>query len=416
MLGGRASDLLGRRRVFIVGIAVFGVSSLVCAAAQAQGLLLGARAVQGLGAAIISPASLAIIASTFDEGPERNRAMGMWSAMAGLGGSSGVLLGGALTQAFDWPAIFLINAPVAAAVVIAARGLIPADGEATLERNFDIAGAVTVTAGLTALVYGVVRTDALGWGAAGVLIPFAASAALLAAFVLIETRVAKAPIMPFTILRNRPLRAANLVILLLGAALFAMWFFVSLYLQQVLGHGALETGLDFLPMTLSIVVAATVAPRLVNRFGARATLTAGMLLATAGLGLLTDVTADGSYASLVLPGGLLAAIGLGTSMVPATIAAVQGVARSQSGLASGMINTSRLIGGAVGLAALTTLATSHANSEIASGTAPLVAQADGYQVAFAAGAGLCLLGALAAAVMLRPSRAEPLGEPVTESG
>jgi EmrB/QacA subfamily drug resistance transporter len=416
MLGGRASDLLGRRRVFIGGIAVFGVSSLVCAAAQGQGLLLGARAVQGLSAAIISPASLAIIASTFDEGPERNRAMGMWSAMAGLGGTSGVLLGGTLTQAFDWPAIFLINAPVAAAVVIAGRALIPADGEPTLERDFDLPGAVTVTAGLTALVYGVVRTDALGWGSAGVLLPLFAAVILLAVFAWIETKVARAPLVPFRIFRLPSLRAANLVILLLGAALFAMWFFISLYLQQVLGHGALETGLDFLPMTLSIVVAATVAPRLVTRFGARAILTAGMLLATLGLGLLTDVKADGSYASLVLPGGLLAAIGLGTSMVPATIAAVRGVAPSESGLASGMINTSRLVGGAVGLAALTTLATSHANSEVASGTAALAAQADGYRIAFAAGAGLCLIGAFAAAVMLRTSRTEPLGEPVTESG
>jgi EmrB/QacA subfamily drug resistance transporter len=416
MLGGRASDLLGRRRVFLVGIAIFGISSLVCAAAQGEGVLLAARAVQGLGAAIISPASLAIIASTFDEGPERNRAMGMWSAMAGLGGSSGVLLGGVLTEAFGWPAIFLINAPVAVAVVAAGRALIPADGEGTLERDFDLAGAVTVTAGLTALVYGVVRTDVLGWGSPGVLIPLAVSAVLLALFVLVETRVASAPIMPLAIFSNRPLRAANLVILLLGAALFAMWFFVSLFLQQVLGHGALETGLDFLPMTLSIVVAATVAPRLVSRFGARAVLTVGMLLATLGLGLLTGVNPHGSYAALVLPGGLLAAIGLGTSMVPATIAAVQGVERSQSGLASGMINTSRLIGGAIGLAALTTLATSHANSEIASGTAPLIAQSDGYQLAFAAGAGLCLIGAIAAAVMLRPGRTEPLAEAIAGSG
>jgi Na+/melibiose symporter-like transporter len=275
---------------------------------------------------------------------------------------------------------------------------------------------VTVTAGLTALVYGVVRTDVLGWGSPGVLIPLAVSAALLALFVVIETRVAMAPIMPLAIFRNRPLRAANLVILLLGAALFAMWFFVSLFLQQVLGHGALETGLDFLPMTLSVVISATIAPRLVTRFGPRAVLTAGMLIAALGLGLLTDVSAGGSYAALVLPGGVLSAIGLGTSMVPATIAAVQGVERSQSGLASGMINTSRLIGGAIGLAALATLATSHANSEIASGTAPLVAQAEGYQIAFAAAAGLCALGAIAAAVMLRPSRRERLGEAVTEPG
>ncbi len=401
MLGGRASDLLGRRRVFLGGIVLFGASSIVCALAQGQGVLLGARAIQGLGAAVISPASLAIIASEFAEGPERNRALGVWSAMAGLGGTSGVLLGGLLTEVFGWPAIFVINAPVAIAVVIAGRRLLSPDGEAAQERDFDVAGAVTVTAGLTAIVYGVVRTDALGWGSAGVLVPLALGLALIGAFLLIEAKFARAPLMPMRIFRMPSLRAANVVICLLGAALFAMWFFLSLYLQQVLGHSALETGLNFLPMTITIVAASTLAPRLVARFGARAVLTAGMSLAAAGLAVLSDIDPGSGYWPVVVVGGVITASGLGTSMVPATIAAVQGVARSESGLASGMVNTSRLVGGALGLAALTTLATTHSNAEVASGTAPLVAQADGYSLAFLAGAGLCAIGAIAASLMLR---------------
>jgi len=415
MLGGRASDLLGRRRVFLAGIALFGGSSIVCALAQGQGVLLAARAIQGLGAAVISPASLAIIASDFAEGPERNRALGVWSAMAGLGGTSGVLLGGLLTQVFDWPAIFVINVPIAIAVVFAGRRLLSPDGEVAQERDFDVAGAVTVTAGLTAIVYGVVRTDALGWGSAGVLVPLAVGLALIGAFLLIETKLARAPLMPMRIFRMPSLRAANVVICLLGAALFAMWFFLSLYLQQVLGHSALETGLDFLPMTITIVAAATLAPRLVARFGARAVLTAGMSLAAAGLAVLSDIDPGSGYAPVVVVGGVITASGLGTSMVPATIAAVQGVARSESGLASGMVNTSRLVGGALGLAALTTLATTHSNAEVASGTAPLVAQADGYSLAFLAGAGLCAIGAIAASLMLREPAAAAAPAPA-ESG
>ncbi len=405
LLGGRASDLLGRRRVFCGGIAMFGVASLLCALAPGQELLLAARAVQGLGAAVIAPASLAILASSFAEGPERNRALGMWSAMAGLGGTSGVLLGGLLTELFGWPAIFVINVPIAIAVGIAGRRLIAPDGEVERRGDFDLGGAVTVTAGLTALVFGVVRSEALGWGSAGVLGPIVAAAALLGAFVLIEARFARAPLVPLSIFRLRTLRAANLVILLLGSALFAMWFFISLYLQQVLGHGALETGLAFLPMTICIVAASTAAPRLVARYGARAVLTSGMLLASAGLGLLTGIEPGGNYAALVLPGGVIAAIGLGTSMVPATIAAVKGVAAADSGLASGIINTSRLVGGALGLATLTTLATAHAGAELAAGASPLAAQVEGYSLAFAAGSGLCLLGAAAAAAMLRPGDA-----------
>jgi EmrB/QacA subfamily drug resistance transporter len=408
LLGGRASDLLGRRRVFLAGIALFGVSSLVCAIAQDQGMLLGARALQGIGAAVISPASLAIIASSFVEGHERNRALGAWSAMAGLGGTSGVLLGGLLTDVFSWPAIFLINAPIAAAVVFFGLRLIAPDGETASERDYDAAGAVTVTAGLTAVVFGIVRTDALGWGALGVWLPIGIGAALLATFVLIEARFARSPLMPLRIFSMPALRAANVVILLLGAALFAMWFFLSLFLQQVLGHSPLETGLDFLPMTLSIVAAATLAPRLVDRFGTKVVLTTGMLLAAAGLGILGNLSPSAGYAPVILFGGIVAAVGLGTSMVPATIAAVTGVPRHETGLASGMVNTSRLVGGALGLAALSTLATSHTNSEIAAGTGALLAQTDGYQLALVSGSALCVLGALAAALMLpRRAAAEP---------
>jgi EmrB/QacA subfamily drug resistance transporter len=406
LLGGRASDLLGRRRVFLAGIALFGISSLICAIAQTQGMLLGARALQGIGGAVISPASLAILASSFAEGAERNRALGAWSAMAGLGGTSGVLLGGILTDAFGWEAIFLINAPIAAAVIFFGLRLIAPDPDEAKEGNFDVAGAVTVTAGLTALVFGIVRTDVLGWGALGVWVPIVAGLALLVTFVAIEARFARHPLMPLRIFAMPSLRAANVVILLLGAALFAMWFFLSLFLQQVLGHSPLHTGLDFLPMTLSIVAAATLAPRFVARWGYRAVLTAGMLFACAGLAILSDLDPESGYVPVVLVGGIIAAVGLGTSMVPATIAAVSGVPPHETGLASGMVNTSRLVGGALGLAALTTLATSHADAEVASGTAALAAQTDGYQLALLAGSGLCLLGALAALLMLRPARPE----------
>ncbi len=404
LLGGRASDLLGRRRVFLVGIALFGVSSLLCAIAGSQGLLLGARAIQGLGAAVISPASLAILMIAFTEGPERNRALGLWGAMAGLGGTSGVLLGGILTQALGWPAIFVINLPIAAAVVFYGRRLVPEQEGSTGHGDFDLAGAISVTAGLTALVYGVVRTDTVGWGSLEVLIPLAVGSVLLGAFVLIEGRLARHPLMPLRIFRMPALRGANLVILLLGSALFAMWFFISLYLQQVLGHDALETGLNFLPMTLCIVAASTLAPRFVARFGVRRVLTGGMLTAGAGLGLLSGISADGSWVTDVLPGGILAAIGLGMSMVPVTIAAVQGVDRAESGLASGLVNTSRLVGGALGLAALSTLAVSHASSAVADGTTALVAQTEGYQLAFIGGAALCVIGAIVAATMIPQGR------------
>jgi EmrB/QacA subfamily drug resistance transporter len=406
LLGGRASDLLGRRRVFLAGTALFTAASLVCAIAGSPAVLLGARAVQGFGGAVISAASLAIITTSFEEGASRNRALGVWGALGGLGATSGVLLGGVLTQGLGWPAIFVINVPIGLAVVAFGGRVIPEGRSALGHRHFDLAGALLVTAGMVALVYGIVRTDVLGWGSTGVLVPLVAGVALLAGFGLVEGKLAEAPLMPLRVFRLRPLRSANAVILLLYSAIFAMWFFVSIYLQQDLHHDAIETGLLFLPMTLAVALAATIAPRLVRRVGARVVLTAGMLSATAGLALLTGVRPDGTYLAQVLPGGTLSAFGLGLGLVPATIVAVQGVPAAQSGLASGLLNTSRLVGGALGLAVLTTIATSHAHARLADGASAALAQTDGYQLAFVVGAALCLLGAIAAAVLLRP-RPEP---------
>jgi EmrB/QacA subfamily drug resistance transporter len=411
MLGGRAADLLGRRRVFFAGTALFSFASLLCAFASSRGLLVGARTLQGLGGAVLSPASLSIITTSFAEGPERNRALGVWGAMAGFGAAAGALLGGLLTQGLGWPAIFLINVPVGGAVILAGRHVIPESRREDIERHFDVAGATLVTLGLIVAVFAIVRSESLGWGSAGVLGPLALATALLALFALVETRFAPAPLLPLGILRMPRLRAANLVIALLYSGVFSMWFFLTLYMQQVLRFGALRAGLAFLPMTLSIVVASSLAPRLVTRFGVRPVLALGMSSAAAGLALLTGVRPGGSYFATVLPGGTLGAAGLGLSLVPATIAAVQGVSAAQSGLASGLLNTSRLVGGALGLAVLSTVADSHTTSQLASGASTLGALTSGYQLALGIGALLSLLGALAAVVLLRSRTLEDADRP-----
>jgi EmrB/QacA subfamily drug resistance transporter len=406
MLGGRAADLLGRRRVFLAGIALFSFASLLCALASSRGLLIGARTLQGIGGAVLSPASLAIITTSFAEGAERNRALGVWGAMAGLGGASGALLGGLLTQGFGWPAIFLINVPVGVAVILAGRTIVPESRREDIRRHFDLAGATLVTAGLVVAVYGIVRSESLGWGSAGVLAPLAIAVALLASFALVEGRFAAAPLLPLSVLRMSRLRTANLVVVLLYAGVFSMWFFLTLYLQQVLGFSALQAGLAFIPLTLSVAAGATLAPRLIARVGVRPVLATGAFAAAAGLGLLTGVHPGGSYLANVLAGGLLAAGGLGLALVPATIAAVQGVPAEQSGLASGLLNTSRLVGGALGLAVLSTIADSHSNGRLADGASRLAALTSGYQLAFAIGALLSLIGGVVAVTLLRA----PAGE------
>src|ERR1700761_8526855 len=401
MLAGRATDLLPRRQVFLVGVGLFAAASLGCALADGQGVLVGARAVQGFGAAVISAASLAIVTGNFKEGAERNRALGLWAAMGGIGGSAGVLLGGSLTQAFSWPAVFIINVPVGIAVLLVGRRIIPREGAVAHERKLDIPGAVLISGGLTAIVYGIVRTDSLGWGALGVIVPLALGVVLLGLFALVEGRLASDPLIPLDVSRMPALRAANMVVALLFAGLFGMWYFVSLYLQEVKGEDALLAGVSFLPMTLLIFAGSFTAPKLVARLGVRTTLTIGMSLATIGFLVLATVEASSSYWVAILPGGMLAALGAGWSLVPATIVAVKGVPPEQNGLAPGGVNPSRLVGGTLGLAVLTTVATSHTSDLVGGGTASLDALTSGYRLAFLIGSGLCLLGAVAAITLLR---------------
>jgi EmrB/QacA subfamily drug resistance transporter len=405
MLGGRCVDLLGRRRVFLAGTALFSLASLACAVADTRGLLLGARALQGFGGAVLSPATLSIVTSSFEAGPERNRAVGMWGAMGALGASSGALLGGIFTQALGWPAIFAINIPIGALVIVLGLRLIPAGRDTKPARNFDLAGAILITASLVSLTFGIVRTDTLGWGSPGVLVPLAAGVALLGAFLLVESRIAKAPLIPLSVLRVAQLRIANLVVTLLYAAFFPVWFFLTLYVQEILHYDAIEAGLSFLPMTLSIFAASTLAPKLVARFGPRVVITAGMLGATIGMSLLVGVSPGGSYFADVLPGAMLSAIGMGFSLVPATIVAMQCLPASQSGIGSGLLNTSRLMGGALGLAVLSTIADAQTRADASAGAAH--ALTSGFDLAFAVGAFFALAGALLAALRLRGGRPRP---------
>jgi EmrB/QacA subfamily drug resistance transporter len=403
MLGGRSADLLGRRRVFVAGTALFALSSLACALASSRGLLIGARALQGFGGAIVSPATLSIITTSLPEGRERNRGLAAWGAVGGLGASTGALLGGALTQTLGWPAIFAINVPLGALVIVLALRVIPIDLRASAERHFDVAGAVLVTGGLVALTYGIVRTDTLGWGATGVLVPLALAAVLLGSFGVVEAKISRWPLVPLSIFKLRQLRAANAVVVLMYAALFSMFFFVTLYLQQVLGDDALQAGISFLPITLSVFTASSLSPRLVARFGVRTVVTGGMLSATAGLLLLAGVHPGASYFSAVLPGGILSGLGMGLGLVPSTIAATQGVARAQSGLASGLLNMSRLFGGAIGLAVLSTIAASRTHSSVSADR--LTGLTNGFSLAFEVGAAITVVAAIVAALELRPRRA-----------
>ncbi len=415
MLGGRSADLLGRRRVFLVGTALFALSSLGCALADSRGLLIAARGVQGLSGAVLSPATLSIITSSFAEGRERNRGLAAWGAVGGLGASSGALLGGILTQTFGWPAIFAVNVPLGAVVVALGYRLIPVSAPAEGRRHFDLTGAVLITASLVSLTFGIVRTDTLGWGAPGVIAPLIGGVALMAAFLVVEARFAREPLVPLSIFRVGHLRAANAVVLLLYASQFPGWFFLTLYLQQVLHYDAIDAGLGFLPMTLSIFAASMLAPRVVARFGPRRVIATGMLTSAIGLLLLSDVTPGGTYVNTVLLGALLSALGMGFSLVPATIVAMQGIERSQSGVASGLLNTSRLVGGALGLAVLSTIAASQTSAAIGSSGAAAAAT-DGYSLAFHIGTVIALAGAAIAAFLLPdPGDTEVVRLPTTNN-
>ena len=416
LLGGRAADLLGRRRVFIAGLVLFSLASLACGLSQSDTFLIAARTVQGLGAAIISPAALSILVTTFSEGAERNKALGIWGAIGGVGGAAGVLAGGVVTQTLGWEWIFFLNVPVGFLVI----GLIPRYiDESRVEsatRNFDIAGAVSVTAGLALLVYALVNTDAAGWASGETFALMGGALALIIAFVAVEMR-ASSPLMPLGIFRLRSLSGANIVGLLLGAAIFSMFFFLSLYMQQVLGYSALKSGFAYLLVAVTIIIAAGVAQALVTRFGVKLILSIGMALLVLGLLWFTQIDVNGNYLTDLVPGFLLSGVGLGFSFVPVSIAALEGVREHEAGVASGLINTSQQIGGALGIAILSTIATSHTESVIsAAGGAQAAlpgALTEGFQYAFAVGAGMALIGLIASIVFLDGAgSAQEVGEVV----
>jgi EmrB/QacA subfamily drug resistance transporter len=400
LLGGRLADLLGRRRMFIAGMVLFALASLAGGLASSDVWLIAARAVQGLGAALVSPAALSIVTTTFREGAERNMALGVWGAVAGSGGAAGVLLGGVLTEYAGWEWVLFVNVPIGLAAALLAPRLLDESRDESRSRAFDFGGAITVTGGLALLVYTLVDANSAGWTSAQTLGLGAASLALLGAFVAIELRH-RQPLIPFSVFRVRTLRGANIVGLLVAASLFSMFFFISLYLQQVLGYSALDAGLAYLPLAVLIVASAGVASQLVTRVGFKPTFILGLLLTAGALFWFSKMSAPGgSYVADVLFPSMLAAMGLGLSFVSMTIASVAGTRPDEAGLASGLINTSQQIGGALGLAILSSIATSTTSDAMAGGADRAVALTEGFQDAFLVGAAFAALGAVLAATLL----------------
>jgi EmrB/QacA subfamily drug resistance transporter len=423
LLGGRAADLIGRRIVFVSGLVLFALASLAGGLANSQGVLIAARAAQGLGGAVIAPASLSILTTTFTETAERNRAVGIWGAMGGAGGAAGAILGGVLTDVLNWRWILFINVPIGLIGAVYTQRVVAEGRNPERARGFDVMGAVTATVGLSLLVLGIVRTDTKGWGSPETLGLMAAGVALLAVFVFIEGKIAKSPLMPLRIFKSRTLSAANVAVVLVGAATFGMWFFLTLYLQQVQGYSPLRAGLAFLPMTICIIVGSTLASRLVQRFGPKPLLVIGMVSQSIGLLLFTRVSVGGTYVGEILLGSLLVAFGIGFAFVTGTIAAVSGVRPQEAGLASGLVNTSRMFGGALGLAALAAIAAAHTKHLLHAAATPhaqLVALTSGFKLAFAIAAGIALTGALVALFALpstpkrAPAPASPAVEPPVE--
>jgi EmrB/QacA subfamily drug resistance transporter len=407
LLGGRLADLMGRRRMFMIGLVVFSLASLLGGLAQSEPWLIAARAVQGLGGAIVSPAALSIITTTFAEGEERNRALGVWGAVAGAGGAAGVLLGGVLTEGLSWRWVLFVNVPIGLLCTFLAPRVLKESHAESETREFDLPGAVAVTAGLALLVYALVHAVNVGWGATQTIVEIAGAIVLLVVFVAIESR-RRAPLMPFSIFRLRTLRGADTVALLIGMSLFSMFFFVSLYMQQVLGYSPLKAGLSYLPLAVGIILSAGAASVAVTRFGFKPVLLTGLLFIAVGLFWFSRVHTHGSFASDVLGPSLLAAIGLGLSFVPVTIAAVTGTRPHEAGLASGLVNTAQQIGGALGLAILATVANSRTKDLLhAGGHSKAAALTSGFQHAFLVGAGFAVVGAILTIVLIssRDSRA-----------
>ena len=411
LLGGRTADLLGRRRVFLAGVGIFVAASLLAGLAWSDTALILARALQGVGAAIMTPAALSILMTSFKEGAERNKALGIWGAVGGSGGTAGVLLGGVLTDTLGWEWIFFLNVPIGLAVMAVIPFLVPESRAELSSRRFDLGGAATVTAGIALLVYALVEASGAGWLSAQTLGLFASSAALFGAFVAIERR-SKAPLMPFSIFKIRAVTGSNVAGLAFGGAVFGMIFIVTLYMQQVLDYSPLQAGLGWLAMSLASLASSIGGQALVTRIGARIPMVAGLGIAAIGLVLLAQISAGGSYVGDLLPGLLMFGVGLGMSFVSMSIGALEGVQGRDSGLASGLINTTQQVGGALGVAVLSTLAISRADDLLSSGAEQETALTEGFQIALFAGAGFSAVGALAVLVLIRRSRGEP--QPILE--
>ncbi|MDX6511536.1 MAG: hypothetical protein QOE36_1040 [Gaiellaceae bacterium] len=397
LLGGRAGDLLGRKRLFLIGLVIFTAASLIDGLSVNSGMLIGSRALQGLGAALISPAALSIISTTFAEGKERSRALGVWAAIAIGGSAVGLILGGVLTQAFSWPWIFFVNVPVGIVGFVLSWRLIPESRDEEAHQGFDVAGAVTATGGLMSLVYAIVKAETDGWTSTTTVGFFIASVVLLTAFVLIEMR-SQAPLVRLSIFRIRSLTTANIVMFLVASGMFAMFFFNTLYIQRVLGYGPLKAGLAFLPFTAGIMVSAGLASQFAPRVGVRPIAAIGMIVASAGMLLLTQLPVHGTYLTNVLPSLLLTSLGMGAVFMPLTLVATTGLEDSDQGLASGLFNTSQQIGGALGLAILSTIA---ANKTSSAGGSDKQALVTGFHWAFAGGAAFVLSGLVVMLGLLR---------------
>jgi EmrB/QacA subfamily drug resistance transporter len=410
LLGGRLADLLGRRRLFMAGLLLFTASSLLDGLSWSSGSLITFRAIQGLGAALLSPAALSILTTTFREGRERNLALGIWGAASGSGGAAGVLLGGALTSSLSWSWIFFINVP-AGILVLALSPVLLSESRADLQhRHFDFSGAASITGGLMVLVYAMTRATQHGWATATTVGLLAVAAALIGAFLVIETR-SKAPLLPMRIFRLRTLSASNASGLLMGAAIFSQFFLLTLYMQQVLHYSALKTGVAYISLTLTIISFSAVSQALVTRVGIRPILSAGLALSAASLVLFARLPVDGHYWPDLFPGFLLSGVGLALAFVPMSIGGLTGVSQADAGIASGLINTTQQIGGAIGVAIATTIATTYTNHFVdahpgssASGAAALT---HGFQIAFYVLAALAVLGAVVAALMIEPVESAP---------
>jgi EmrB/QacA subfamily drug resistance transporter len=408
LLGGRAADLLGRRRVFYIGVAIFTVASFFCGLAWSEAVLIGARAVQGFGAAIITPAALSIVMTTFDEGAERNKALGIWGAIGGGGAAVGVLAGGILTKYLGWEWIFFVNVPVGILALILAPRYVR-ESRSERDHTQDVGGAITITAGLALLVYAVSEAPNHGWGSSWTLLRLVIAALLLVAFLAIESR-AKDPLMPFDIFKVRTVAGANIAGLLLGAVVFANFFILTLYVQQVLGWSALKTGGTFVATAGTAVIWAGLAQALVTKMGAKPIMILGFIAMIAGMLWYAQIPVDASFWSDLLPGYLLVGFALPFTFIPVSIAALAGVQHHEAGLASGLINTAQQVGGAIGVAVTSSVAITHANTLLKSGHSRPEAFTSGYQWAFWVTVGIAVAGLLATVVFIRRDELVTVGE------